>query len=293
MRTAFFRLGCRRPVFAGTFLALLGLTGQAQAADHTLAVSNTHKVRILAEGGTGWCREHLVLRMELQPGSPLSGDPSAQVALMNRLKVPLATDCGAAVRADLEVVAGGRPAGAYRAAAAEGWMFAPVARVAGPPPANLDDVPPDGSGHTAPNPFQNPAFLAMSRDAQEKVLGEGATFEQSCRSRTIYAAKHDCACLSRHVMEQRLNQGPSKSTEQLFEGIRNECIDPAALAGYARRKCVDAYAGLYPGSLEALCDCYADRFTKAYIKKPNDTTKGEIVMGGIVVESCRKTMTPQ
>lgn len=293
------RLAVVGAIVMAPLLAGFGI-GAARAQDHTLAISTTQKARILAEGGAGWCRERLLLRMMLQPDSPASSSRSDLVALMNRLRTPITTDCKAATGADLTVVIGGEVAGTYRADSEGGWMFTAVP--AAVPPANLDDAanldgaaltpsPAAPGGDDAVDPFQNPAFLAMTRDMQEKVLSEGDAFQQNCRSKTIYAAKHDCACLSRRYMDYRLKHGHSKSDTQVAEELKDECIDAAATTKYAYNKCMDVYVGLYKVPLDKLCECYSIRFTQAYIKEPIDLTRREIHMGSLAVESCRKELS--
>jgi hypothetical protein len=87
-------------------LCLLVPAARADEA-YTLAISKAHKLQILADGGTAWCGQHLSLRMVLDPESPDVGNPRALVGMMNRLKMPISTDCKIATSAALALVAQG------------------------------------------------------------------------------------------------------------------------------------------------------------------------------------------
>lgn len=109
-------------------LGAVGVTASSAAADeYVLAASKTHKLQIIAEGGTAWCTPNLRLRMALETDSPDVGAPASQIEIMNRLKTPITNDCKTAISADLTVIDPGKAASAYKATAVNGWTFAAVA----------------------------------------------------------------------------------------------------------------------------------------------------------------------
>lgn len=117
-------------------------TTPALADETVLAASKARKLQVLADGGAGWCKPTVRLRMVLDPDSPDARNPGSQVEVMNRLKAPITTDCKAATAAELTVVEQGKPTGTYKATADKDWVFAAVpasapvaAPKAEPPPA--------------------------------------------------------------------------------------------------------------------------------------------------------------
>lgn len=101
---------------------LLVPTARADEA-YTLAISKAHKLQILADGGATWCGQHLSLRMVVDPDSPDVGKPTTLVDMMNRLRMPISTDCKTATSADLTLIAQGKTLGIYSASAGGGWVF--------------------------------------------------------------------------------------------------------------------------------------------------------------------------
>lgn len=98
----------------------------AMAEDQVLAVSKSHRLQVLAEGGAAWCNPTVRLRMVLEADSPDLGNSSAQAQMMSRLKTPIVTDCKVANGAEVTVFEGGKVSGTFKGGDASGWVFAPV-----------------------------------------------------------------------------------------------------------------------------------------------------------------------
>lgn len=90
---------------------------------HVLATSKTHKLEVIADGGSDWCRSKLRFRMVLEKDSPDLGNQDAQIEIMNRLKQPITNDCNKATSVELTVIEQNRPSGFFFATAQGGWRF--------------------------------------------------------------------------------------------------------------------------------------------------------------------------
>lgn len=133
----------RVTVLAGLLaLGMFGAADAAQADEYVLATSKTHKLQVVAEGGSAWCAQTLRLRLVLEPDSPDIGNSSSQIDMMNRLKTPIGNDCKTALSAKLSVVEPGPKEMAYEASAAGGWAFTAVQKVSPPPVPALASPPP-------------------------------------------------------------------------------------------------------------------------------------------------------
>ena len=136
------------------------------------------------------------------------------------------------------------------------------------------------------DPLKNPIFHALSRGMQDQLLAEAQDYHGQCTTRIVYAAMHNCDCLSIHYLNERLKK-PDASQSTLTNIIVDDCIDQPSIAGYAYGRCIDIYSSSYPDIIKPLCECYARRYASEFAKNPNDNSDAEIHLGVRVVGECR------
>lgn len=157
----------RASALALTVAAALGLSATPTFADETftLATSKAHMLHVLADGGAGWCKPNVHLRIVLEAGSPDAGKPEAQIAMMNRLKTAIESECKAATAAEITVTGPGAAPGTFTATAAGAWTFAGLS----PPSTPLTSpetesqtatVPPIASANPPPRFAEKPPTTA-------------------------------------------------------------------------------------------------------------------------------------
>lgn len=151
----------------------------------------------------------------------------------------------------------------------------------------------DSKTYRDADPLKNPVFLDLSREMQDELLAESQKFNDECQTKTTYAQKHDCACLSVHFLNERLKFGPDKPYDTINMDIMSDCVDKPATAGYAFNKCMSLYSGMFPGDLKSLCECYARRFTQSYAAKPSPNADYEMNLGINALGDCRKIQSGQ
>ncbi|WP_146220643.1 DUF4852 domain-containing protein [Gluconacetobacter entanii] len=140
----------RQRLTGGVALAMMLAPVAAWAQEEALiARSSAKHIEVYAAGGAQWCRKDLRLKMVLSSESGDMGNPTAQVALLDRMRREFEQTCPTAERADASVSEEGRITGQYHAERSGGWVFAAAPPPAATPPASLD-------APTPPNPFTGP-----------------------------------------------------------------------------------------------------------------------------------------
>jgi hypothetical protein len=142
------------------------------------------------------------------------------------------------------------------------------------------------------DPLKNPVFLKLPRNLQDELLAEADKYHNECSLNTTYAQKHDCNCLSIHFMNERLKNGPDKSSDTINADIMEDCVDTASTAGAAYDKCMRLYQEMYPNNTKALCECFARRFALKYAKKPIANSDYEMNLSMQSLTECRSLTDP-
>ena len=136
------------------------------------------------------------------------------------------------------------------------------------------------------DPLKNPIFRALSSGMQDQLLSEAQAYHGQCLGRVVYAAMHDCNCLSIHYLNERLRH-PDQEQGAVAQTIIADCVDQPSIAGYSYDRCVSIYSSSYPDIIKPLCECYAKRFARAFAKAPNDNSDYMTALGVRAVAECK------
>lgn len=136
------------------------------------------------------------------------------------------------------------------------------------------------------DPLKNPIFRALSTGMQNQLMAEAQAYNSQCRGRIVYAAMHNCDCLSVHYLNERLRH-PDASESALIQIIVADCIDQPSIAGYAYGRCVTIYSSAYPDIIKPLCECYARRYARDFARAPNDNSDAMTALGVRTIEGCK------
>jgi hypothetical protein len=93
------------------------------AQETPLFSSRSRQISLMAEGGAGWCRPAVILRLDLDPRRPELRRPVALSALMGNLRGVVARFCPQATFISVAVTSAGRTAANLNASAAGAWIF--------------------------------------------------------------------------------------------------------------------------------------------------------------------------
>jgi len=116
-------------------------------------------------------------------------------------------------------------------------------------------------------------FKSLSKDAQEKLLGEVKFFYNHCRRSGTYATYHDCQCLSEKYVDTRLAIDPDPNANMytvmhpVSERIKYDCPNKPGIVRYSYNECK---TGLLIGkdTSERFCTCFANKVADLYAANP-------------------------
>ncbi|POF64293.1 hypothetical protein CFR73_02690 [Novacetimonas maltaceti] len=160
----------RQRLIGGVALAMMLAPVAAWADEEALiARSSARHIEVYAAGGAQWCQSNLRLKMVLSSESEDKGNPTAQVALLDKMRREFEQTCPTAERADASVSEEGRITGHYHAERSGGWVFA----AANPPELT---TPPAAPPHddTPPNPFTGPMPQTSPAPAADAAAAQPA-----------------------------------------------------------------------------------------------------------------------
>jgi hypothetical protein len=213
-------------------LAWVGPAHSAEAEEgFVLAMSAAQHLRVLADGGSDWCKPGLRLRMVLDPDSPALRDPTQQDAMLNRLGALIGRSCPEAVWAEVAVQANGNLLSTRSLDKSKGWALQ----------AQAVQAPMASAAPAAASPIRS----APPASQEERRLMYGLKPGSEAAINQILTAQHkggQPAQAARQAMDRLWAEGldrppaasqPDPLSNQLTSALKSGPPSPALMPGLA------------------------------------------------------------
>ncbi|GEM_PF-3235740 len=179
--------------------------------------------------------------------------------------------------------------GFYPAPAALAQQQAAAAETSTAPPP----LPPEA---LAPEPapaeqsyIDDPIYKQLPPVDQEKLTEEAEYVFNYCSGRETFAYLHDCACIAAKSMQVRLNDPESKKgIVAIGDEVADACPNGPGAAGFGYDNCFKTYSNMMSYGVEDFCKCYANEFSKIYMKTPRSHMSYLRKVGVAATQICRK-----
>jgi len=100
-------------------------------------------------------------------------------------------------------------------------------------------------------------YVAMEPEAKKKLEADTQALQGYCASNHIFAAEHDCACITGRFVEIRLTTDPNVSYHNAMDDLRFECPNPEGIIARNKRLCVDRLYNVEEKVRNEQCECEA------------------------------------
>jgi hypothetical protein len=140
------------------------------------------------------------------------------------------------------------------------------------------------------DPTKLQEYLALSADQQEKLNKETELFVRDCKVNSAYATFHNCSCLGRHYLLDRIRD-PDKSASEVSGSIELDCVDVPSIQAHSKETCLHLYAMSYRDVLPSLCECYANDFAAAYAERPGPNSAYKSDLGATTFAACKSKLS--
>lgn len=132
-------------------------------------------------------------------------------------------------------------------------------------------------------------YLKLPPDEQERLIEEATTVHDYCTGRELFASLYDCRCVAAKFLDERvLRYDPTESIIGIADQVAKSCPNEPGVAGYAYTQCNKIYQRKMSYGLEEFCKCYANTFTKLYMKNPHAHFSHLTSLGTASILECNK-----
>ncbi len=159
------------------------------------------------------------------------------------------------------------------------WTVPASAQETSPAPSTLGQAPKDKDF----DPME--IFFQLTPEEQEEILAESELATAECQNMDVYAMFHDCECIGRQIIIERILQGPEPHRFNILNDVAKTCVNTPGVAGYSYESCVKMVL-FQKGDIEQICECYTEGMVKAYSKNPKPDFRHIRKLGSPILAHC-------
>lgn len=123
---------------------------------------------------------------------------------------------------------------------------------------SMSGLPTSAQDFTLPPKIEQ-LYSALEPEARNILDADIQRAKRTCEGHRIFAAEHDCSCITGRFVEIRLTTMPDQSVYNIVNDLQFECPNPEGMIAYYKHLCADLLYNVEEAAREAQCTCEATK----------------------------------